>query len=191
MINLHAIFKAKFRGCVLFFALTSPLFSQSIIATFTQILDHDTFVFKPNPFTNIPCKLYGVEIYDASKCTSDKKTIDKFNKFYSDQIYKIIKPGQNFYIQSRQNLGNRWLCVISDEKRILNKTLVKNALAKPKNKEYKKIKITSNSLKSQFPTLFECLDEGKISKPQPKDIQDENPKEKQVKEQKKIEIEIK
>lgn len=173
MITLHAIFKLKFKGCVALFlfllTLTPVLADQKIVATFAKKIDKDTFVFKINAIKSAPCKLYGIEIYDVKKCSDDEKQIEEFNKFYEDEIYKFIKPGRNFYLEGKQNLSNRWLCEVTDNKKVLNKTLVKNALAKPKNKEYKKIKVTSNRIRDKFPEIFECLETGKKPELKPKE----------------------
>ncbi|MDO5045534.1 hypothetical protein [Campylobacter sp.] len=158
------------------FALTPAFSDQKIIATFAKKIDKDTFVFKINILKSAPCKLYGIEIYDVKKCSDDKKAIEEFNKFYEEQIYGFLKPGRNFYLEGKQNLGDRWLCEVSDNQKIINKTLVKNALAKPKAKSYKKIKVTSNKIKDKFPEIFECFQSGKKPeiKPQeePKDRQE-------------------
>ncbi|QKF92579.1 hypothetical protein CORI_1396 [Campylobacter sp. CCUG 57310] len=173
MITSHAIFKLKFKSCVaLFVFLLIPTFAladQKVIATFVKKINDDTFVFKINPIKSAPCKLYGIEIYKLKKCIDDEKQLEEFNKFYEDEIYKFIKPGRNFYLEAKQNLGDRWLCEVSDNSRILNKTLVKNALAKPKNKEYKKIKVTSNKIKDKFPEIFECFQSGKKPEAKPKE----------------------
>lgn len=162
--SLHAIFKLKFKCCVVFISLFLALHSTSfakdnkVVAVFTELID-DVFVFKVNILRTVPCELYGIELYDINKCSKERSEIEEFNKFYKGQIYKILKPGQNFYISSRKNLGDRWLCEISDNGKIYNKTLVKNSLAKPTAKEYKKIKVDEdkNAIEKKFPKIFECL----------------------------------
>ena len=56
-----------------------------------------------------------------------------------------------------KNLGDRWLCEVSDESRILNKTLVKNDLAAPTSKEYQKIDVKEDWVKKNHSEIYECL----------------------------------
>ena len=186
----RAIFESKFKSCatfvILFLTLQISAFAKDkVVGLFIETID-DTFVFKINILKTAPCKLYGVELYDIKKCSKDSAVIDEFNKFYKREIYKFIKPGKNFYISSSKNLGDRWLCEVSDNSKILNKTLVKHSLALPKTKEYKKIKINENKseLEKKFPEIFECLTgekrEKEIQKPKEEEIiikqEEEKPK---------------
>ncbi|QKG28915.1 hypothetical protein [Campylobacter sp. RM16187] len=176
--NLCAIFKPSFKGCATFVSIffilqIQVLAKERVVALFTEKIE-DTFVFKINILKTAPCKLYGIEFYDVEKCTKDKKLIEEFNIFYKDQIYKFIKPGQNFYISSNKSLGDRWLCEVSNESKILNKTLVKYSLAIPTTKEYKKIKLDKkkSEIEKKFPKIFECLSGKKSEAKEP-----EKPKE--------------
>lgn len=176
--NFRAIFKSNFKGCAtllsLFFIFQVQIFAKErVVALFTEKIE-DTFIFRINILKTAPCKLYGIKLYDVQKCTKDKKLIEEFNNFYKDQIYKFIRPGQNFYISSNKNLGDSWLCEVSNESKILNKTLVKHSLAIPKTKEYKKIKLNKkkSEIEKKFPQIFECL-----SGKKPEEKKPEKPKE--------------
>ena len=123
-----------------------------------KILDYDTFVFRLNAAVIAPCKLANVKFYDGSKCIKDKKELENFSKSYDKEIKKIFRPERNYYVLTLKNLGDRWLCEVSDESRILNKTLVKNSLALPTSKEYQKIEVKEDWAKKN-PELEEFYKE--------------------------------
>lgn len=104
-----------------------------------------------------PCKLANVKFYDGAKCIKDKKELENFTKSYDKEIKKIFRPERNYYVLTLKNLGDRWLCEVSDESRILNKTLVKNGLAAPTSKEYQKIEVKEDWAKKNHAEIYECL----------------------------------
>lgn len=114
-----------------------------------KILDYDTFIFRLNAAVIAPCKLANVKFYDGAKCIKDKKELENFTKSYDKEIKKIFRPERNYYVLTLKNLGDRWLCEVSDESRILNKTLVKNGLAAPTSKEYQKIDVKEDWAKKK------------------------------------------
>ena len=122
-----------------------------------KILDYDTFIFRLNAAVIAPCKLANVKFYDGSKCIKDKKELENFSKSYDKEIKKIFRPERNYYVLTLKNLGDRWLCEVSDESRILNKTLVKNGLAAPNSKEYQKIEVKEDWAKKNHAEIYECL----------------------------------
>ena len=122
-----------------------------------KILDYDTFVFRLNAAVIAPCKLANVRFYNGSKCIKDKKELENFTKSYDKEIKKIFRPERNYYVLTLKNLGDRWLCEVSDESRILNKTLIKNGLASPTSKEYQKIDVKEDWVKKNHAEIYECL----------------------------------
>ena len=139
-----------------------------------KILDYDTFIFRLNAAVIAPCKLANVKFYDGSKCIKDKKELENFSKSYDKEIKKIFRPGRNYYVFTLKNLGDRWLCEISDESKILNKTLVKNGLAAATSKEYQKIKIKEDWVKKNHSQIYECLTDKKLEEPKKKSKKAEN-----------------
>ena len=139
-----------------------------------KILDYDTFVFRLNAAVIAPCKLANVKFYNGAKCIKDKKELENFSKSYDKEIKKIFRPGRNYYVFTLKNLGDRWLCEISDESKILNKTLVKNGLAAATSKEYQKIKIKEDWVKKNHSQIYECLTDKKLEEPKKKSKKAEN-----------------
>ena len=139
-----------------------------------KILDYDTFIFRLNAAVIAPCKLANVKFYDGAKCIKDKKELENFSKSYDKEIKKIFRPERNYYVLTLKNLGDRWLCEISDESKILNKTLVKNGLAAATSKEYQKIKIKEDWVKKNHSQIYECLTDKKLEEPKEKSKKAEN-----------------
>ena len=139
-----------------------------------KILDYDTFIFRLNAAVIAPCKLANVKFYDGSKCIKDKKELENFSKSYDKEIKKIFRPGRNYYVFTLKNLGDRWLCEISDESKILNKTLVKNGLAAATSKEYQKIEVKEDWAKKNHSQIYECLTGKKLEEPKKKPKKAEN-----------------
>ena len=139
-----------------------------------KILDYDTFVFRLNAAVIAPCKLANVKFYDGSKCIKDKKELENFSKSYDKEIKKIFRPERNYYVLTLKNLGDRWLCEVSDESRILNKTLVKNSLALPTSKEYQKIEVKEDWAKKNHAEIYECLTGKKLEEEKKKPKKAEN-----------------
>ncbi len=139
-----------------------------------KILDYDTFVFRLNAAVIAPCKLANVKFYDGAKCIKNKKELENFSKSYDKEIKKIFRPGRNYYVLTLKNLGDRWLCEVSDESKILNKTLVKNGLAAATSKEYQKIKIKEDWVKKNHSQIYECLTDKKLEEPKKKSKKAEN-----------------
>jgi len=133
-----------------------------------KILDYNTFVFRLNAAVIAPCKLANVKFYDGSKCIKDKKELENFSKSYDKEIKKIFRPERNYYVLTLKNLGDRWLCEVSNESRILNKTLVKNGLASPTSKEYQKIEVKEDWAKKNHAEIYECLTGKKLEEPKKK-----------------------
>lgn len=73
-----------------------------------------------------------------------------------------------------KNLGDRWLCEISDKSRILNKALVKNGLVSPTSKEYQKIEVKEDWAKKNHSQIYECLTGKKLEEPKKKPKKAEN-----------------
>ena len=139
-----------------------------------KILDYDTFVFRLNAAVIAPCKLANVKFYDGSKCIKDKKELENFSKSYDKEIKKIFRPERNYYVLTLKNLGDRWLCEVSDESRILNKTLVKNGLAAPTSKDYQKIEVKEDWAKKNHAEIYECLTGKKLEEEKKKPKKAEN-----------------
>ena len=139
-----------------------------------KILDYDTFVFRLNAAVIAPCKLANVKFYDGSKCIKDKKELENFSKSYDKEIKKIFRPERNYYVLTLKNLGDRWLCEVSDESRILNKTLVKTGLASPTSKEYQKIEVKEDWAKKNHAEIYECLTGKKLEEEKEKPKKAEN-----------------
>ena len=139
-----------------------------------KILDYDAFIFRLNAAVIAPCKLANVKFYNGAKCIKDKKELENFSKSYDKEIKKIFRPGRNYYVFTLKNLGDRWLCEISDESKILNKTLVKNGLAAATSKEYQKIKIKEDWVKKNHSQIYECLTDKKLEEPKKKSKKAEN-----------------
>ena len=133
-----------------------------------KILDYNTFIFRLNAAVIAPCKLANVKFYDGSKCIKDKKELENFSKSYDKEIKKIFRPERNYYVLTLKNLGDRWLCEVSDESRILNKTMVKNGLALPTSKEYQKIEVKEDWAKKNHAEIYECLTGKKLEEPKKK-----------------------
>ena len=138
------------------------------------LVDDDTFVFRLNAAVIAPCKLANVKFYDGAKCIKDKKELENFTKSYDKEIKKIFRPERNYYVLTLKNLGDRWLCEISDESKILNKTLVKHGLAAATSKEYQKIKIKEDWVKKNHSQIYECLTDKKLEEPKKKSKKAEN-----------------
>ena len=139
-----------------------------------KILDYDTFVFRLNAAVIAPCKLADVKFYDGSKCIKDKKELENFSKSYDKEIKKIFRPERNYYVLTLKNLGDRWLCEVSDESKILNKTLVKTGLASPTSKEYQKIEVKEDWAKKNHAEIYECLTGKKLEEEKEKPKKAEN-----------------
>ncbi|EET79697.1 hypothetical protein CSHOW_0604 [Campylobacter showae] len=139
-----------------------------------KILDYNTFVFRLNAAVIAPCKLANVKFYDGSKCIKDNKELENFTKSYDKEIKKIFRPERNYYVLTLKNLGDRWLCEVSDESRILNKTLVKNGLALPTSKEYQKIEVKEDWAEKNHAEIYECLTGKKLEEPKKKSKKAEN-----------------
>lgn len=139
-----------------------------------KILDYDTFVFRLNAAVIAPCKLANVKFYDGAKCIKNKKELENFSKSYDKEIKKIFRPGRNYYVLTLKNLGDRWLCEISDKSRILNKALVKNGLVSPTSKEYQKIEVKEDWAKKNHSEIYECLTGKKLEEPKKKPKKAEN-----------------
>ena len=139
-----------------------------------KILDYNTFVFRLNAAVIAPCKLANVKFYDGAKCIKDKKELENFAKSYDKEIKKIFRPERNYYVLTLKNLSDRWLCEVSDESRILNKTLVKNGLAAPTSKEYQKIDVKEDWVKKNHSQIYECLTGKKLEEPKKKPKKAEN-----------------
>lgn len=139
-----------------------------------KILDYDTFIFRLNAAVIAPCKLANVRFYNGAKCIKDKKELENFSKSYDKEIKKIFRPERNYYVLTLKNLGDRWLCEVSDESRILNKTLVKNGLAAPTSKEYQKIDVKEDWAKKNHAEIYECLTGKKLEEEKKKPKKAEN-----------------
>ena len=139
-----------------------------------KILDYNTFVFRLNAAVIAPCKLANVKFYDGSKCIKDKKELENFSKSYDKEIKKIFRPERNYYVLTLKNLGDRWLCEVSDESSILNKTLVKNSLASPTSKGYQKIEVKEDWAKKNHSEIYECLTGKKLEEEKKKPKKAEN-----------------
>ena len=139
-----------------------------------KILDYDTFIFRLNAAVIAPCKLANVKFYNGAKCIKDKKELENFSKSYDKEIKKIFRPERNYYVLTLKNLGDRWLCEVSDESRILNKTLVKNGLAAPTSKEYQKIEVKEDWVKENHAEIYECLTGKKLEEEKTKPKKAEN-----------------
>ena len=139
-----------------------------------KILDYDTFVFRLNAAVIAPCKLANVKFYDGSKCIKDKKELENFTKSYDKEIKKIFRPKRNYYVLTLKNLGDRWLCEVSDESKILNKTLVKNGLAAPTSEGYQKIEVKEDWTKKNHAEIYECLTGKKLEEEKKKPKKAEN-----------------
>lgn len=139
-----------------------------------KILDYNTFVFRLNAAVIAPCKLANVKFYNGAKCIKDKKELENFTKSYDKEIKKIFRPERNYYVLTLKNLGDRWLCEVSDESRILNKTLVKNGLAAPTSKEYQKIEVKEDWAKKNHAEIYECLTGKKLEEEKKKTKKVEN-----------------
>ena len=139
-----------------------------------KILDYDTFVFRLNAAVIAPCKLANVKFYDGSKCIKDNKELENFTKSYDKEIKKIFRPKRNYYVLTLKNLGDRWLCEVSDESKILNKTLVKNGLAAPTSEGYQKIEVKEDWTKKNHAEIYECLTGKKLEEEKKKPKKAEN-----------------
>jgi len=121
-----------------------------------------------------PCKLANVKFYNGAKCIKDKKELENFTKSYDKEIKKIFRPERNYYVLTLKNLGDRWICEVSDESKILNKTLVKNGLASSTSKEYQKIEVKEDWAKKNHAEIYECLTGKKLEEPKKKPKKAEN-----------------
>ena len=139
-----------------------------------KILDYDTFVFRLNAAVIAPCKLANVKFYDGSKCIKDNKELENFTKSYDKEIKKIFRPKRNYYVLTLKNLGDRWLCEVSDESKILNKPLVKNGLAAPTSEGYQKIEVKEDWTKKNHAEIYECLTGKKLEEEKKKPKKAEN-----------------
>nr|WP_314888918.1 hypothetical protein [uncultured Campylobacter sp.] len=139
-----------------------------------KILDYDTFVFRLNAAVIAPCKLANVKFYNGAKCIKDNKELENFTKSYDKEIKKIFRPKRNYYVLTLKNLGDRWLCEVSDESKILNKTLVKNGLAAPTSEGYQKIEVKEDWTKKNHAEIYECLTGKKLEEEKKKPKKAEN-----------------